>query len=480
MRYLVFLSLVLCLPLAAFSQAPDTLWVRSYFTGNSDFDGWQVIETSDRCLAVIGSTRTSTNADWDIVLLKINSSGDTLWTRIFGGDLLDNGRSLREISNGGYIIAGFSDASIANGKDMILIKTDSLGNTSWVRYFGDTYEQEARSVALTPDGGYILAGWTDTQDRQDDIYIVKTDSLGHSEWSRTYGDTLSQRAWSIASTSDSGYIVSGWKNQGLLGNSQLFIMKLNSLGDTIWTRTFGSPMDDEEARSVVETSDGYIVAGDSVGPDGYRDAAIFKLDLNGNRVWTTLLSDMVMTNSVFVADSGDILATGYGVISSDNIVFAAKFNSQGARLWIKTFPYVQSNGWYGRSIIETYDRGCVYAGSLTIPSHTRIFLIKLTADEGQAVSHDSDKIPSTAVLSPNYPNPFNGRCLIEYYVPNTILCKLEIFDIVGRRVVTLQDEVESAGYHQVIWNSGDTPSGLYFYRLSSANFSETRKMLLVR
>ena len=136
---------------------------------------------------------------------------DTLWTQISGGSSFDSGYSVQQTADGGYIIAGETSSYGAGGYDVYLIKTDAAGDTSWTQTFGGSFEDYGESVQQTSDGGYIIAGYTDSDNYgYEDGLLVKTDASGSEQWMQTLGGSYDDRSYSVQQTADGGYIIAGY------------------------------------------------------------------------------------------------------------------------------------------------------------------------------------------------------------------------------------------------------------------------------
>ena len=186
------------------------------------------------------------------------------WDKTFGGTHRDMASSVQQTADGGYILAGLTGSYGAGDYDFWLVKTDSNGNEQWNRTFGGTDDDMARSVQQTADGGYILAGGTESYGAGDyDFWLVKTDSNGNEQWNRTFGGTDDDMARSVQQTADGGYILAGGTESYGAGDYDFWLVKTDSNGNEQWNRTFGGT-DDDMARSVQQTADGgYILAGDT-------------------------------------------------------------------------------------------------------------------------------------------------------------------------------------------------------------------------
>jgi len=239
----------------------DTLWTRIYGGSHHD-EGYSIQQTKDSSYIVAGYTIKNGGFYQDVYLLKIDSLGDTLWTRTYGGDYSEEGHSVKQTSDGGYIVTGFTTSYGAGCADIYLVKTDSLGDTLWTSTFGGTLQEWGESVLETFDGKYIVVGYTYSFGvGHTDIYIIAIDSLGNELWSKTYGGPYQDEAHSIQETSDGNYIIAGFTRCFGAGYDDVYLLKINPSGDSIWTTTFGGA-DFDRGYSVQQTFDnGYIIAG---------------------------------------------------------------------------------------------------------------------------------------------------------------------------------------------------------------------------
>lgn len=254
----------------------DSLWTKSYMSGsNGESVGWSVKQTFD------GGYILNCTGSWDDVkfLIKTNAIGDTLWTKSYG---IKSG-SLSEVQqtvDSGYIITGTSESSAS----LYLIKTDVYGNPVWKKeYIGISLNEghSGYSVKQTPDGGYIAVGsaWSSSWD----VYLIKTNSFGDTLWTKTFAGDSTDVGESVYLTNDSGYIISGFTLSFGAGSPDVYLIKTDSMGDTLWTKSFGG-IGSDGSNSVQQTLDGgYILAGSTNGfGAGGNDAYLIKTDSNGN------------------------------------------------------------------------------------------------------------------------------------------------------------------------------------------------------
>jgi hypothetical protein len=263
----------------------DTLWTRTYGGTGLDY-GRSVQQTSDGGYIVAGDKESDGPERIEVYLIKTNASGDTLWTRTCGGTNTDGGYSVQQTSDGGYIIAGRAESFGAGNGDVYLIKTNASGDTLWTRTCGGTEYDLGYSVQQTTDGGYIITGYTYSFGAgQYDVYLIKIDASGDTLWTRTYGGSGGDIGYSVQQTTDGGYIITGYTysfGAGAPDSANVYLIKTSASGDTLWTRTCGGTNTDG-GYSVQQTADGaYIVAGQtySFGAGGY-DVYLIKTDSLG-------------------------------------------------------------------------------------------------------------------------------------------------------------------------------------------------------
>jgi len=259
-------------------------WFKHY--GGINDDGAQYIQqTSDDGYIVAGNTASYTYGDYDFAVYKLDSSGNKVWFKHYGGTDGDFGRSIQQTTDGSYIVAGEIYSDTFGGADFGIYKLDSSGNQVWFKHYGGTQNDLAYSIQQTTDGGYIVTGVTKSYTYgNSDFAIYKLDSNGNKQWFRHYGGTQNDLAYSIQQTSDGGYILAGVTESYTYGNKDFAIYRLNSSGNKAWFRHYGGPGIDHGWFIQQTTDGGYIVAGETRSyANGFADFGIYKLDSNGNK-----------------------------------------------------------------------------------------------------------------------------------------------------------------------------------------------------
>ena len=470
----------------AYAQ-PETLWTNTIGGIYSD-RGIYVRQTSDGGFIITGFTQSYGEGSHDVWLIKTDALGDPDWTRTFGGSGYDCGYAVQQTSDGGYIITGVTDYYGAGNSDVWLIKTDVLGDSIWTKTFGRSGSSSGSSVQQTSDGGYIITGSTYSYDSWTDVWLIKTDTLGDTVWSNTFGGGRIDVGYSVRQTSDGGFIITGFTQSYGAGDTDVWLIKTNVSGDTVWTKTFGGSSGDE-GKSVRQTSDGgYIITGYTYSYGaGDRDVWLIKTDASGDTVWTKIFggSNDDRGFSIQQTSDGGYIITGwtqsYGAGSYD--VWLIKTDASGDAVWTNTFGGGDDD--YGFSVQQTSDGGFIIAGSTESygAGHSDVWLIRLMAETG--IEEVKPPIPMVFSLSQNYPNPFNTVTTFKYSLPKPSKVTLIVYNLLGKKVAELANSHQEPGYYQVQWDATGIASGIYFCRIQAGlpgqgEFSQTRKLILLK
>ena len=325
--------------LAGSRDANDFYLVKTDASGNeiwsNTFGGYMansVQQTSDGEYILAGSRNDN------VYLVKTDASGNEIWSKTFGRSGIEFAYSIQQTSDGEFILAGYTTSSSVGYSDMYLVKTDASGNEIWSQTFGRSGADTAHSVQQTFDGGFILAGTTDTPSNDADMYLVKTDASGNEIWSQTFGGSGNEQAFSVQQTSDGGFILAGRTGSFGAGNLDMYLVKTDASGNQEWSQTFGGSGKDE-SRSVQQTSDGgFILAGftGSFGA-GYFDMYLVKTDASGNEIWSQTFggSELEQARSVQQTSDGGFILAGitesFGAGNYD--MYLVKTDSQGNQEW---------------------------------------------------------------------------------------------------------------------------------------------------
>ncbi len=484
MRYFLILlvvTLIFVLPSVAGAQVAFEKW----YGGNSGDYGYSVAQTTDGGYIIAGKTRSYGAGSYDVYLIKTDSIGDTLWTRTYGDTCSDVGSSVVQTTDGGYVIAGRTKSFGVDSSDVYLIKTNSTGDTSWTRTYGGTGNDYGYSVAQTTDGGYIITGSTSSYGAGlSDVYLIKTNSSGDTSWTKAYGGTYRDVGRSVVQTTDGGYIIAGWTCSFGAWLSDVYLIKTDSIGDTLWTKTYGDSASDY-GNSVIQTTDGgYIIAGWAE-PFGraHNDVYLVKTNSVGDTLWTKLHFSGTWSSANSIAqttDRGYIIAGSVLTFDwSDNFynddVYLMKTDSIGDTLWTRTYGDTCTDG--GCSVAQTTDGGYIIAGyreSYDTGSYD-VYLIKTDTLGNSGIEEEKDIGPKTTNIKLlAYPNPFTTSTTITFIPPSTAQSAkgigLKIYDVSGRLVKFIPLTTD----HLLL--GADLTPGVYFLNLEGRNVGKVIKV----
>ncbi len=424
--FLTFLFSVL-----AFAQQH---WERTY--GGSDYDyGVSVQQTTDGGYIVAGGTE-SFGSGSQVYLIKTNASGDTLWTRTYGGEGEAFGWSVQQTTDGGYIVAGWTRLYTPAPVDVYLVKTNGQGDTLWTRTYGGADNDIGYSVQQTTDGGYIVGGFYELSNGSSQVYLIKTNASGDTLWTRIYGGWHWNDGFSVRQTSDGGYIVTGRTDS--FGNSwQVYFVKTDAAGDSLWTRTYGSDIGEEYGYSVQQTSDGgYIVVGRTNLGNSISQVYLVKTNASGDTLWSRIYYDRENVVGYFVQQTSDgdyIIAGGTAFDWTRYDVYLLKVSASGDTLWTRT--YGDNGGSYideGHSVQQTSDEGYIVTGGTeSFGNGYQVYLIKTDANGNVALETPVNPLAGLTVGQLKAtPNPFTSFTRIMGHEGE----RFALYDISGRKV----------------------------------------------
>jgi predicted RNase H-related nuclease YkuK (DUF458 family) len=333
-----------------------------------------------------------------------NEAPDVEWTKTFGGDDRDEGYSVQQTKDGGYIIAGETSSFGAEGRNIWLIKTDAQGNKIWDKtFFAGWNKWLFPSVQQTTDDGYIIVGSkaytteADDLDEACDVWLIKTDAKGNKLWDKTFDKNDSDFGDSVQQTSDGGYIIKGETEYSTYDDA-IWLIKTDGKGNKVWDKTFKTFIDENgvsykyfEGGVAQQTKDGgYIVSGYVYSEDDYDKEGIllFKTDDKGNKLWEKIFGVVndesdTATSVQQTTDGGYIVvgtkSYGNGYPYDDIDVLLIKTDVEGNKEWDKTFS--GNNYSSGDFVQQTKDGGYIISGTGEDEDRVGILLMK-TDDKG--------------------------------------------------------------------------------------------------
>jgi hypothetical protein len=483
-RYLVGCITIIFFAATAIAEIGDELWMQIYNRTGAD-SATSIVQTSDGGFAIAGWKTTGTN-NKDIFLIRTDSSGYFLWDRTYGGSLDDVANSILTTTDNGLIMAGWTKSRGAGGTDVLIIKTNESGDTAWTRTFGGVNDDTARCIKPTSDNGYIICGVTDFDDgmgRSFKNYWFKINASGARQWGYCSGGRWGDCANSIIPVSG-GFVFTGW-NRSSAGINCVHAEKINSSGTNVWTQTY-SQIPNSIGHSITQLSDGqFIIAGEVTTQASGRQTLLMKINTTGDLVWNYDFGDNDLEAGYSVCRtfdggfiSGGIKTTGVSPDSSD--FYLIKTDAGGTFEWDKAFS-LGSRG-RGSAIIIASDSNYVMAGSsnLTDSVYSDFCLLKIQGKEIVNIDQFNDNLPTAFQIQPNYPNPFNSQTVINYSLAEESIVKIHIYDIMGRMIDRLFEGSQPAGNHQITWAASEMASGIYFCKICTGPKSDIGRMMLIK
>jgi hypothetical protein len=468
----------------------DTLWTRTYGSTESDIT-YCFQQTTDNGFIIVGRTTSYGAGFYDVWLVRTDASGDTLWTQTFGGTEYDAGNYVEQTSDGGFVITGCVQSIGAGSNDVWIIKTDASGDTLWTRLYGGSSSDDGRVIQQLSDKGYmILAGTSSYGPGWHDFWLIRLDASGDTLWTKTYGGSDTDTPNSMEMTTDNGFILAGLTGSFGTGDYDGWLVKTDAAGDTLWTKAYGGA-EDERLWDVQQTADGgYIITGytNSYGA-GLDDLWLVKIDGSGDTLWTRTIggSEIDQGRSIQQTTDGGYIITGYtqsfGAGSDD--VWLIKTDASGDTLWTKTFGGSEIDR--GNCIRQTSDGGYIIVGYTHSYGHgeSDVWLIRLAPDEPTPVVENKIPVPDSYRLLQNYPNPFNPVTEIRYGLPANQHVLLAVYNVKGEKVSTLVNTYHEEGGYSVRWEGRDDsgmglPSGIYMCKMKTESHQQVIRMLYLK
>ncbi len=305
-----------------------------------------------------------------ILLISISTYGQTMFQKIFEKDYTTT-FGAQQTNDGGYIMAGLHQVS-ATDFDYLAVKLNAVGDTLWTKTYGGIGDEESYAMQQTTDGGYIFAGIDSSSGLGSyNVYLVKTNTIGDTLWTRSYGGNQSDFAQAVQQTADGGYIVAGYTSSFGAGEADIYLLKTDASGNLIWSKTYGGAHGDYGFAVKQTTDGGYIVSGitSSFGISPYgniNDVYVLKTDASGNINWSKTYGQNGDDWSFGVVQTND---GGYAITGHTNTdstaalsdVYLIKTDANGDTLFTRSFG--GSNYDKGTALIQTNDSGFVIAGS---------------------------------------------------------------------------------------------------------------------
>ncbi|MCB9224594.1 MAG: hypothetical protein R2780_10025 [Crocinitomicaceae bacterium] len=369
-----------------------------YYGGPYTESANDIIVTSDGGFLLIGSSTTYTRGSSDILIIKVDRYGELIWSKRYGTFNMENAVRVKELKKGGYVLTGHTNSYGGNEiHDMLIMKIDSLGAIVWKKIMGGNNEDYATNLIEMPDGNLIITGYTYSYGvGQDDIFIMKMKENGDTLWTQMYGGLSNEHSYSVDTTGDGFAIVGFTKSFERKDLYDVYVVKTNLEGIPEWSQVYGGD-DHDRGQNIFKVEDGYIIGGSSMSSGaGLMDLFICKLDLNGDLLWTKTYGTPMdeTTSSMSLSNDGGILLVG--ITNTDDTtgttdLIAIKTDFKGDTLWTGIWggPGLEA----GHAIIQTIDNKYAIAAK-AVPENDKSYdFLLIVLDENGFKPEDRKQVP---------------------------------------------------------------------------------------
>jgi uncharacterized delta-60 repeat protein len=465
----------------------NPVWVRRYNgPANLDDEAKDIVVDGLGNIYVTGfSYGIGTSRDY--LTIKYSSTGDTLWVRRYSGPLTsgDEGHALAIDDSGNIYVTGVSGIGTGNGGDYATIKYNTTGDSLWVkRYNTNNALDKATDIVIDESGNIIVTGASCCTGGFADFATIKYNSNGNTLWVRKHPGAIHPNISRISlAVDDSG---NTYITDFILGSDFDYLtVKYDINGDTVWSRIYNSPGNDlDMPHAIAVDNNGNVYV---TGVSG-SEFATLRYNRNGALIWERRYSGA--GSDIALDDLSNIYVTGGGISSGMDSEFTTiKYNLNGDTLWVMNYDGTTgTDPEYAVAVVVDGSGNVYVTGTSTKSGNEDYVTIKYSQTVGVEEENSEFGIRNAEFgLMQNQPNPLSKLTTISYIIPDSHPASgipnhvsLNIYDITGKLVESLVDENKKAGVYQVEWDGKEQSSGIYFYRLKTSNFTETKKMILLR
>lgn len=453
-------------------SAGTALWAKSYGSNKRD-ELFALTEVSGGYLLAGYSNSPSTAGGYDGTLLRTNTVGDTLWAWMYGGSQDDYLNTVCATADGGFAAAGYTTqhAFAADSGNILLLKINSAGLPQWSKILGAPAQYtDAYSIIQTADKGFAISGYTNGfGELSGDVFLMKTDSSGNIQWTKTYGGKGADWTYTAWQTADKGFILGGSVSTDSTSlDLDLLIIKTDSMGDTLWTRSFGTPNGSEYGQRLVISKSGYAIAGYSNGFSSGFDGFMVKVDQNGDTLANVVYGNTGDDEWNDITLSGD---GGFVLAGQEN-----SFGLGGYDLYMVKTDSMGNTPCYSASVHPAKKQNKIYVNTVTglqtvtsIQNRYTGFVISSSFQDYDPCNPNSvTQIPSTENIKVS-PNPATEVLMVENLPGEGVLV---LTDLLGK--ILLQKKVSLTTTLDL---NGIVP-GSYFLHFSNEKTIHSCKILV--
>ena len=480
--------------LIKYTSAGFPIWYKTYNGAGNNTDNLISLVVDNSGDVYVTGTSQWTSEGADCVSIKYDSSGNLKWINIYGvGNPLNNfGKVIKIDNNKNAYVFCQSSYDLNNEDDYLLIKYDSLGLQKWVRRCrGANVDNSASDMVLDKSGNIYITGTSVAFPSSWDFLTVKYSPDGDSLWSRRYDYyTLTNSPLSMAIDSIGNICITGYAGDFVNNNTTLITLKYDSLGVLLWEKTYqnnATSFNDYGCYIGIDRYNYIYVAGyTTVGPDNgtNRDYLTIRYKPNGDTSWVRKYNgpgnNLDWPYKLAIDRQCNVYVTGGSFGLSGNFdYYTISYDTLGNVIWSNRY-----NGSANSSDIAQYvaldNAQNLYVTGSAVETGTGNNIVTIKYSKNVGIQNISENIPSDYKLYQNYPNPFNPSTTIKFALPKTMFVKMTVYDITGRELEVLVNERVQAGAYLTTWNGERFSSGVYFYKIQTEDFIQTKLMLLIK
>lgn len=472
-------------------------WSVRYFGTGGDAGGEMVVLDDTGNVYVTGFT-TDAGTGNDFVTIKYNSSGVQQWLATYNGPLSDNESptALALDASGNVYVTGTGPTAVISGYDFITVKYSPSGSQAWARHynlvrsspFGGS--EQATCIGTDAGGNVYVAGHSIAAQDTDKVVVIAYTSSGDTLFKASYAGIGSGGRYinSIAVSSSGNIYLCGYDYSGPSAGVNYITMKYSG-GALSWIKTYSGTSGggyDEATKVVLDASENVYVTGYTSEISSTNDFTTIKYNSSGDSIWVRKYNNTAngddRAQDMQIDASGNTYITGWSRDTGSRYDYLTlKYNSSGTKLWdirynashavIDTKPYAVSLDNAGNVYVTGFSNGSTGNEDITTIKYS---------ETPTGITGIGNTAPESFSLSQNYPNPFNPSTTINYELKITNYVKLNVYDATGKLVSALINNVQHAGKHAVTFDGGYLSSGVYFYKLETEGFTDTKRMLLLK
>lgn len=428
-------------------------WAKTY--GKYQFDRiCSVLQTMDGNYAFTGTVVDTFHVDQQGWFFKTDTSGNIIWSKTYGNageDYLSTLRGITETADSGFALLGTTNFSNGTSNiDLMVIRTDKNGDTLWTKIFRGLYNDQASEIATTADGGFVICGRTNSFGNFImDAFLLKLDANGNTQWANRYGDAAWDEATGVHQTSDLGFVVCGSTTSFGPPDYDAMIFKTDSVGNLQWTTVLGDSMGFEALYGILQTNDGgFVSAGFAEGYSAHRlanpatimgndssDVYILKLDASGDTIWNYLYGGYRLDEAYCISQAND----GGFLTAAYSQSFTANNNWQGYLIKTDslgnscTSVAVSPPMLHPNLLVDSIS--FIELNDIVVDNYNMIVTPVTTSDSLFCIIASKINLPQKSFYAKAYPNPFQNKITIDLDGDfNLKDISVKFFDIAGRDV----------------------------------------------